>query len=227
MSFASLEDRLIRVFGAWGMIDDGVDSDTGNADSQAATELSDQPMSGSEKTKLLKEITEMADAFVGMQAISASHSVQYLNFIMAALFELISHDDQDIRVAADEAINKITKLSDVYLTQHVICEFFIEMKRNRSKRALSVAMKKFAACVHKVNPKKRRMYAINLLPVLRGLLLNSLLAKLESGKNYIRRAAADIVVSTVIHSRLPRELAYRLLQQLAGKWFVPAGFFFN
>nr|VZI04177.1 unnamed protein product [Spirometra erinaceieuropaei] len=257
MGFDSLEDRLIRVFGQWGMIEDGVDSDTGNADSQLASEMSDlshPPVSGSGKTKLLKEISELADAFVGMQAISASHSVRYLNYIMVALFELISHDDQDIRVAADEAINKIAKLSDVYLTQHVICEFFIEMKRNRSKRALAVAMKKFSACIHRVNPKKRRMYAINLLPVLRSiferdeelvwetlassvpliaeyifphasplelssLLLKSLLVKLESGKNYIRRAAADIIVSAVIHSRLPRELSYRLLQQLAARIF--------
>uniref|UniRef100_A0A0X3NWT4 Huntingtin n=2 Tax=Schistocephalus solidus TaxID=70667 RepID=A0A0X3NWT4_SCHSO len=257
MSFGSFEDRLIRVFGQWGMIDDGGDSDTGNADGQVATDFSDQghpPVSDSEKTKLLKEISELTEAFVGMQAVSASHSVRYLNYITAALFELISHDDQDIRVAADEAINKIAKLSDVYLTQHVICEFFIEMKRNRSKRALAAAMKKFSACVHKVNPKKRRMYAINLLPVLRGvferdedlvwetlassvpsiteyifphasllelssLLLNSLLVKLESGKNYLRRAAADIIVSSVIHSRSPRELSYRLLQQLAVRIF--------
>ncbi|VDL95743.1 unnamed protein product [Schistocephalus solidus] len=163
MSFGSFEDRLIRVFGQWGMIDDGGDSDTGNADGQVATDFSDQghpPVSDSEKTKLLKEISELTEAFVGMQAVSASHSVRYLNYITAALFELISHDDQDIRVAADEAINKIAKL-----------------------------------------------------------LLNSLLVKLESGKNYLRRAAADIIVSSVIHSRSPRELSYRLLQQLAVRIF--------
>ncbi len=50
------------------------------------------------------------------------------------------------------------------------------------------------------------------------LLLKSLLESLESDRNYIRRSAADMLASSVVYSRLPHELSYRLLQQLTGQF---------
>ncbi|KAL5106883.1 hypothetical protein TcWFU_005808 [Taenia crassiceps] len=52
------------------------------------------------------------------------------------------------------------------------------------------------------------------------LLLRRLLEKVECEKNYIRRSAATILASSVVHSRLPHELSYQLIQQLIGRVLV-------
>ncbi|VUZ46539.1 unnamed protein product, partial [Hymenolepis diminuta] len=187
-----------------------------------------------------------------MQSLSPANALSYLSYVTGTLFELVSHPDPDVRMAADEGINQIVKLADIQLVQHVICEVFLEIKRSLHARSLTSALRKFSASIGRINPKKRRIYAVNILPVLSGLinreeemvwecfaetiepiaififphtsqqelitlLLKGLLEKLESEKNYIRRSAATILASSVVHSRLPHELSYLLIQQLISR----------
>uniref|UniRef100_A0A5K3F9L1 Non-specific serine/threonine protein kinase n=6 Tax=Mesocestoides corti TaxID=53468 RepID=A0A5K3F9L1_MESCO len=247
MSFGSHEGRLLEVFSHFGMIQKESSSDPEEA---LINVVLTTP-----KQRLLKDIAQLTEAFLAMQSLSPAETVNYLSFVTGSLFELVSHPDQDVRMAADEGINQIIKLADIQLVQHVIYEIFIEIKRSLHARSLSSALRKFSACINKIDPKKRRLYAIHILPALSGLitreeemvwdclsnsiqpvavfifphtsqqelitiLLKGLLEKIESDKNYIRRSAAKILASSVVHSRLPHELSYRLIQQLAGRVFV-------
>uniref|UniRef100_A0A0R3X9F0 DUF4042 domain-containing protein n=1 Tax=Hydatigena taeniaeformis TaxID=6205 RepID=A0A0R3X9F0_HYDTA len=47
--------------------------------------------------------------------------------------------------------------------------------------------------------------------------LRGLLEKVECDKNYVRRSAATILASSVVHSRLPHELSYLLIQHLISR----------
>lgn len=96
-----MEDRLIAVFNQFGMID--------VPDSQTPTDMETCTRHLS-KAQLFKCITELGEAFLGMQAIAAGPTLYYLNFVIGTLFELANHSDQDMRMAADETINQIIKV---------------------------------------------------------------------------------------------------------------------
>ncbi|KAM7533681.1 hypothetical protein Aperf_G00000124080 [Anoplocephala perfoliata] len=244
MNYSSSEGRLLEVFSHLGMIQ----RDSSKENEDAVIDLvADIP-----KSRLLKDISQLTDSFLVMQSLSPVNALNYLRFVTGTLFELVSHPDPDIRMAADEGINQIVKLADIQLVQHVIYEVFLEIKHGFHARSLTSALRKFSASIGRINPKKRRIYAVNILPALNGLLnreeemvwecfaeaiepiaififphtsqqelisllLKGLLEKVESEKNYIRRSAATILASSVVHSRFPHELSYLLLQHLISR----------
>ncbi|EUB56129.1 zinc finger protein [Echinococcus granulosus] len=289
MSYSSYEGRLLEVFSHFGMIQKDASEEGEDALISVILKIP--------KTRLLKDIGQLTEAYLAMQSLNPSNAVNYLSFVTGTLFELVSHPDPDVRMAADEGINQIVKFANIHLIQCVICEVFLEIKRSLHARSLSSALRKFSACLGRINPKKRSVarttsalarlarrlwdeligslnspsgrllpcwnnssenptiYAVNILPALNGLinreeemvwdcfaetiepiaififphtsqqelitlLLRGLLEKVECDKNYIRRSAATILASSVVHSRLPHELSYLLIQQLVGRVLV-------
>ncbi|CDS43612.1 huntingtin [Echinococcus multilocularis] len=247
MSYSSYEGRLLEVFSHFGMIQKDASEEGEDALISVILKIP--------KTRLLKDIGQLTEAYLAMQSLNPSNAVNYLSFVTGTLFELVSHPDPDVRTAADEGINQIVKFANIHLVQCVICEVFLEIKRSLHARSLSSALRKFSACIGQINPKKRRIYAVNILPALNGLinreeemvwdcfaetiepiaififphtsqqelitlLLRGLLERVECDKNYIRRSAATILASSVVHSRLPHELSYLLIQQLVGRVLV-------
>ncbi|VDM27360.1 unnamed protein product [Hydatigera taeniaeformis] len=61
------------------------------------------------KTRLLKDIGQLTEAYLAMQALNPAAVMNYLSFVTGTLFELVSHPDPDVRMAADEGINQIVK----------------------------------------------------------------------------------------------------------------------
>ncbi|CAN2388520.1 positive regulation of aggrephagy [Pristimantis euphronides] len=83
------------------------------------------------------------------------------------LFLLCSDDaESDVRMVADECLNKVVKaLMDSNLPRLQL-ELYKEIKKNGAPRSLRAALWRFAELAHLVRPQKCRPYLVNLLPCL-------------------------------------------------------------
>lgn len=106
MSYSSFEGRLLEVFTNLGMVEK--DSSKGN-DEALVDLVADIP-----KVKLIKDVGQLTESFLAMQSISPGNALNYLSFVTGTLFELVSHPDPDVRMAADEGINQIVKVGDLF-----------------------------------------------------------------------------------------------------------------
>ncbi|MBN3286431.1 HD protein, partial [Polyodon spathula] len=99
--------------------------------------------------------------------IRNSPEFQKLLGIAMEMFLLCSDDgESDVRMVADECLNKIIKaLMDSNLPRLQL-ELYKEIKKNGASRSLRAALWRFAELCHLVRPQKCRPYLVNLLPCL-------------------------------------------------------------
>ncbi|KAM3180202.1 hypothetical protein ACTXT7_016767, partial [Hymenolepis weldensis] len=101
MSYSSFEGRLLEVFSHLGMIKE----DSSKENEEALMDL----VANIPKARLMKDICQLTESFLAMQSLSPANALSYLNYVTGTLFELVSHPDPDVRMAADEGINQIVK----------------------------------------------------------------------------------------------------------------------
>ncbi|KAF3687242.1 Huntingtin Huntington disease protein -like protein [Channa argus] len=96
-----------------------------------------------------------------------SPEFQKLLGIAMEMFLLCSDDSEsDVRMVADECLNKIIKaLMDSNLPRLQL-ELYKEIKKNGASRSLRAALCRFAELAHLIRPQKCRPYLVNLLPCL-------------------------------------------------------------
>ncbi|KAM9142851.1 huntingtin isoform 5-T5 [Pangshura tecta] len=101
------------------------------------------------------------------QSLRNSPEFQKLLGIAMELFLLCSDDaESDVRMVADECLNKVIKaLMDSNLPRLQL-ELYKEIKKNGASRSLRAAVWRFAELAHLVRPQKCRPYLVNLLPCL-------------------------------------------------------------
>uniref|UniRef100_A0A8C8S588 Huntingtin n=1 Tax=Pelusios castaneus TaxID=367368 RepID=A0A8C8S588_9SAUR len=101
------------------------------------------------------------------QSLRNSPEFQKLLGIAMELFLLCSDDaESDVRMVADECLNKVIKaLMDSNLPRLQL-ELYKEIKKNGASRSLRAAVWRFAELAHMVRPQKCRPYLVNLLPCL-------------------------------------------------------------
>ncbi|XP_053560168.1 huntingtin [Bombina bombina] len=101
------------------------------------------------------------------QSLRSSPEFQKLVGIAMELFLLCSDDaESDVRMVADECLNKVVKaLMDSNLPRLQL-ELYKEIKKNGAPRSLRAALWRFAELAHLVRPQKCRPYLVNLLPCL-------------------------------------------------------------
>ncbi|XP_053314203.1 huntingtin [Spea bombifrons] len=101
------------------------------------------------------------------QSLRNSPEFQKLLGIAMELFLLCSDDaESDVRMVADECLNKVVKaLMDSNLPRLQL-ELYKEIKKNGAARSLRAALWRFAELAHLVRPQKCRPYLVNLLPCL-------------------------------------------------------------
>ncbi|XP_063780391.1 huntingtin isoform X3 [Pseudophryne corroboree] len=99
------------------------------------------------------------------QSLRNSPEFQKLLGIAMELFLLCSDDaESDVRMVADECLNKVVKaLMDSNLPRLQL-ELYKEIKKNGAARSLRAALWRFAELAHLVRPQKCRPYLVNLLP---------------------------------------------------------------
>lgn len=89
-----------------------------------------------------------------------------LAVVLETLLKACTDTEADVRLAAEEAINRIIKGSDTLFLGKILLEFYKEIKRNSHNRSLKVALDKFANMTHKIRSNKCRPYIMSLLPAL-------------------------------------------------------------
>uniref|UniRef100_A0A4W3JTK9 Huntingtin n=1 Tax=Callorhinchus milii TaxID=7868 RepID=A0A4W3JTK9_CALMI len=101
------------------------------------------------------------------QSLRNSPEFQKLLGIAMEMFLLCCDDtESDVRMVADECLNKIIKaLMDSNLPRLQL-ELYKEIKKNGPSRSLRAALWRFAELAHLVRPQKCRPYLVNLLPCL-------------------------------------------------------------
>uniref|UniRef100_A0A3B4A883 Uncharacterized protein n=1 Tax=Periophthalmus magnuspinnatus TaxID=409849 RepID=A0A3B4A883_9GOBI len=101
------------------------------------------------------------------QSLRTSPEFQKLLGIAMEMFLLCSDDcESDVRMVADECLNKIIKaLMDSNLPRLQL-ELYKEIKKNGASRSLRAALWRFAELAHLIKPQKCRPYLVNLLPCL-------------------------------------------------------------
>ncbi|RXN01815.1 Huntingtin [Acipenser ruthenus] len=101
------------------------------------------------------------------QSLRNSPEFQKLLGIAMEMFLLCSDDgESDVRMVADECLNKIIKaLMDSNLPRLQL-ELYKEIKKNGASRSLRAALWRFAELSHLIRPQKCRPYLVNLLPCL-------------------------------------------------------------
>ncbi|XP_046900324.1 huntingtin isoform X3 [Hypomesus transpacificus] len=101
------------------------------------------------------------------QSLRTSPEFQKLLGIAMEMFLLCSDDrESDVRMVADECLNKIIKaLMDSNLPRLQL-ELYKEIKKNSASRSLRAALWRFAELAHLIRPQKCRPYLVNLLPCL-------------------------------------------------------------
>ncbi|XP_040891595.1 huntingtin isoform X2 [Toxotes jaculatrix] len=101
------------------------------------------------------------------QSLRTSPEFQKLLGIAMEMFLLCSDDSEsDVRMVADECLNKIIKaLMDSNLPRLQL-ELYKEIKKNGASRSLRAALWRFAELAHLIRPQKCRPYLVNLLPCL-------------------------------------------------------------
>uniref|UniRef100_A0A7N8X0X9 Huntingtin n=1 Tax=Mastacembelus armatus TaxID=205130 RepID=A0A7N8X0X9_9TELE len=100
-------------------------------------------------------------------SLRTSPEFQKLLGIAMEMFLLCSDDSEsDVRMVADECLNKIIKaLMDSNLPRLQL-ELYKEIKKNGASRSLRAALWRFAELAHLIRPQKCRPYFVNLLPCL-------------------------------------------------------------
>uniref|UniRef100_A0AAV2LJ79 Huntingtin n=1 Tax=Knipowitschia caucasica TaxID=637954 RepID=A0AAV2LJ79_KNICA len=101
------------------------------------------------------------------QSLRTSPEFQKLLGIAMEMFLLCSDDgESDVRMVADECLNKIIKaLMDSNLPRLQL-ELYKEIKKNGASRSLRAALWRFAELAHLIRPQKCRPYLVNMLPCL-------------------------------------------------------------
>lgn len=101
------------------------------------------------------------------QSLRTSPEFQKLLGIAMEMFLLCSDDNEsDVRMVADECLNKIIKaLMDSNLPRLQL-ELYKEIRKNGASRSLRAALWRFAELAHLIRPQKCRPYLVNLLPCL-------------------------------------------------------------
>uniref|UniRef100_A0A8C3G730 Huntingtin n=1 Tax=Cyclopterus lumpus TaxID=8103 RepID=A0A8C3G730_CYCLU len=109
----------------------------------------------------------ICENIVAQSLSRTSPEFQKLLGIAMEMFLLCSDDSEsDVRMVADECLNKIIKaLMDSNLPRLQL-ELYKEIKKNSASRSLRAALWRFAELAHLIRPQKCRPYLVNLLPCL-------------------------------------------------------------
>ncbi|XP_066585967.1 huntingtin isoform X2 [Prorops nasuta] len=129
--------------------------------SEMSNVLSESSLSKKDKIAYCVTIVE------GISLPSIKQNEKFLELLSASMRTLLllcDDSDSDIRMVADESLNKLIRavLDTNVVKVHI--ELYNEIKRNGSSKALRAALWKFAQLSHMIRPGKKRPYISNLVP---------------------------------------------------------------
>ncbi|XP_065352177.1 huntingtin isoform X1 [Cloeon dipterum] len=129
------------------------------------------PIGSSEDTQNRKK-EKMQHCVVVSEAICApglrntAEFIKMLSIAFETLLTTAGDDDTDVRMAADESLNIITRALLEGNVGKIQLELHKEIKKNGNPRSLRAALWRFGALSHLIRPQKGRVYMQNLVPCL-------------------------------------------------------------
>lgn len=94
----------------------------------------------------------------------APNFVNLLSFSIEIFLQLCDDPESDIRMLADECLNKVIKAMNNGNIGKVQIELHKEIKRNGAARSLRAALSRFAHLAHLIRPHKGKPYVVNIVP---------------------------------------------------------------
>lgn len=94
----------------------------------------------------------------------ASNFQDLLCFSIEILLQLCDDQEADVRMVADESLNRVIRAMTNGNVIKVQLELHKEIKKNGSERSLRAALWRFAQLCHMIRPHKGKAYINNLVP---------------------------------------------------------------
>ncbi|KAL3269433.1 hypothetical protein HHI36_008503 [Cryptolaemus montrouzieri] len=126
----------------------------------------DNADSGNFKKDKIQHCHVITDYITSPTLQASSNFSNILNYTMETLFQICDDSDSDIRMVAEECLNKIIKAFDDEHITKILIELHKEIKRNGPARSLRAALSRFAKLAHYIRPQKGKPYVVNLFPSL-------------------------------------------------------------
>lgn len=106
----------------------------------------------------------IADAITMPQMRTVGDFPKFLGVAMETFLMCCDDDDSDVRMIADECLNRTIKTLIETNLGRIQVELYKEIKKNGSPRTLRAALWRFADLCHLIRPQKCRPYVANMLP---------------------------------------------------------------
>ncbi|XP_022080674.1 huntingtin-like isoform X2 [Acanthaster planci] len=116
------------------------------------------------KKERISHCSTIADGICSSSFRAVADFPKFLGIAMELFFAACDDEDSDVRLKADECLNKCIKVSMDGNLGRVQLELYKEIKKNGPSRCLRAALWRFASLAHLIRPQKCRPYVINLLP---------------------------------------------------------------
>ncbi|RZF49148.1 hypothetical protein LSTR_LSTR008434 [Laodelphax striatellus] len=123
--------------------------------------ISDESVRRKEKAILCVTV---ADLMCSPAARSAPKLPSYLSYSMETLLHMCDDPDSNIRMAADESLNRIIRAMMESNIVKVLVELHKEIKANGKARSLRAALWRFGELAHMIRPQKGKPFIQNLVP---------------------------------------------------------------
>lgn len=97
-------------------------------------------------------------------AKTTKNFAQVLGLSIKALLSLCDDEESDVRMIADECLNRLIRSTSDGNVLKIQFELYNEIHRNASSRSLRAALKRFSLLSHTIRPIKGKAYISNLIP---------------------------------------------------------------
>ncbi|XP_071090376.1 huntingtin-like isoform X1 [Haliotis cracherodii] len=135
----------------------------GGLGTEETTKKKDQPPSKKDK---MVNCNIVADCICAPNMRSIADFPKFLGIAMEAFLTLCDDQESDIRMVADECLNRTIKTLLETNLGRLQVELYKEIKKCGPSRSLRGALWRFADMCHLIRPQKCRPYIVNLLPCL-------------------------------------------------------------
>ncbi|XP_041368406.1 huntingtin-like isoform X2 [Gigantopelta aegis] len=135
----------------------------GGVVTEEATKKKETPPSKKDK---MVNCNIIADSICAPNMRSIPDFPKFLGIAMEAFLTLCDDSETDVRLVADECLNRTIKILLETNLGRLQVELYKEIKKNGVSRSLRASLWRFADMCHLIRPQKCRPYIVNLLPCL-------------------------------------------------------------
>ncbi|XP_015112466.1 huntingtin [Diachasma alloeum] len=116
------------------------------------------------RTEKMASCTTIVNGMTSPGVKTTKNFAQVLGLSIKTLLSLCNDEESDVRMIADECLNRIIRSTSDGNVLKIQFELYNEIHRNASSRSLRAALKRFGLLSHTIRPIKGKAYISNLIP---------------------------------------------------------------